>query len=530
MTQMINLIPYPSGRIEEKDGFFTLKETLTVNPGPFSLRSLEAFRERTGVTLSTTSDDGAALVLAAAPACGEEGYRLTVEKERIGIAASTERGIIWALTTLAVLKNGSSVPCVSMEDSPRFPHRGLSLDCARHFFRAEEVKKVIEEISLAKMNVLHWHLSDDQGWRIESRSFPGLNGISSEYYTQDEIRDVVAFAALRGVEIIPEIDVPGHTRAILSAYPEYSCSGRKVKPATAGGIYSVILCAGKEETFSFLARLLDEIIPLFPSGRFHIGGDEAPKSEWKKCPYCLGKMKDLGLTSYEDLQGYFTARVIGILKEHGKKSVCWNDTLLSSHIPEDVTIQYWTLQHRIPMEEFVKKGGRWIYSDMFEVYLDYPYSMTDLKKVYETTAHLGKKSYEDSPGFEGYEGCLWAEHITDGKRLENLLFPRILALAELNWCGRRDYREFRKRLTAFAAGEMHRNMDYTPSSRWEPRGRARRKEAVDYFVRINSMPPEVKAETVEAAAPNREFASAFMKKFFRPLDIPAVLAALLRKR
>ena len=521
---MLNLVPYPNGSVQALPGKFICPGQLGVELGGFEKWCVEAFAQRMGFAA------GGEIWLKLIPNAEipEEGYRLSVTEELVTLSASTERGIVWGLTTLAELMEGQEIPCCCIEDAPRHIHRALSLDCARHFFPVEEVKKIIEEISLAKMNVLHWHLADDQAWRIESKKFPKLHTTSGKYFTQDEIRDVVEYARIRGVEIIPEIDMPGHTTGILAAYPEYSCFGKKVNLATAGGIYPVILCAGREETFAFVEELLGEIIPLFPGKRFHIGGDEAPKSEWKKCPHCQKRMAELGITAIEDLQGYFTERVIRILKNHGKQPICWNDTLLSANAPKDIQVQYWTLQHRIPMQKFVESGGKWIYSDMFEIYLDYPYSMSNLKKVYGTQPHFGKASFADDPNLLGLEGCLWAEHITDTKRLENLLFPRVYALAELNWCGRRNYAEFKARLKAFISTKLHGEIQYTPENWWEPKGAARKKEAIDYFIQINSMPPEVKAQTVDAAAPNKEFAGSFMKRFFRPLDIPALLIAMLK--
>ena len=522
---MLNLIPYPSGSVEALPGKFTCPKELGADLGGFENWCVEAFAQRMGFA----AEGRIWLKLVQNAEIPGEGYRLTVAKELVTLSASTELGIVWGLTTLAALMNGDGVPCCSIEDSPKYIHRALSLDCARHFFPAEEVKKIIEEISLAKMNVLHWHLADDQGWRIESKKFPKLHTTSREYFTQDEIRDVVEYARIRGVEVIPEIDMPGHTTGILAAYPEFSCSGKEVKLATAGGIYPVILCAGQDKTFAFLDELLEEIIPLFHSKRFHIGGDEAPKSEWKKCPHCQKKMEELGITAIENLQGYFTSRVIDILKKYDKQPVCWNEALLSSNVPEEIQVQYWTLQHRETMERFVENGGKWIYSDMFELYLDYPYSMSSLKKVYETRPHFGKKSSGEAPNLLGLEGCLWAEHITEEARLEKLLFPRIYALAELNWCGRRDYKEFKTRLKAIISTKVHKGIRYTPESWWEPKGKARRKEAIDYFIKVNSMPPEVKAQTVDAAAPNKEFASSFVNKFFQPLDIPSLLIAMLKQ-
>ncbi len=390
------------------------------------------------------------------------------------------------------------------------------------------MKKVIEEISLCKMNVLHWHLSDDQGWRIESKRFPKLQEISTEYYTQEEIRDVCQFAADRGAEIIPEIDMPGHVSALLAAYPEHSCFGEKVKLAVGGGVFPVILCAGNGKTYEFLQELLDEIAPLFPGSRFHIGGDETPKNEWKKCSCCQEKMRELGFSEYEDLQGWFSSRVAEMLKHHGKTAVLWNESLRAKTLPDDAQIQYWTLQHRDSMQPFVEKGGKWIYSDMFELYLDYPYSMTSMEKLYNTTFHLGKKDFSLSKGLLGPEAAIWAEHITDCEKLEKLLFPRIFALAETAWSSRRDYGEFCTRLEKVI--EDRKDVSYTDRSWWDPEGKERRKEAIEYFTSINSgMSKEAKAQAVETTAPNKEFSQSFMNKFFRKSDIPALLKSMMKK-
>ncbi len=457
-----------------------------------------------------------------------EGYEIRIEEHRIELAASTEHGVIWALTSLAVLLvndgNGAAIPCGVITDAPRYRHRGLLLDCARHFFPAEEVKKVIEEISLAKMNVLHWHLTDDQGWRIESKRFPNLHEKSGDYYTQEEIADVCEYARIRGVEVIPEIDMPGHVSSLLAAYPQYSCSGRKVQLAKGGGIFPVILCAGRDEVFDFLDELLGEIAPLFPGSRMHIGGDEAPKNEWKKCPDCRARMKALGLTEWEDLQGYFMTRASEILAKYGKEAICWNETLRAANHPKKMQTQYWTLQHRDTMAGFAAEGGAWIYSDMFELYLDYPYSMTSVKKVYETVPHLGEENVADQPNLLGMEGCLWTEHVTEATRLENLLFPRIYALAEIAWSGNGNYEQFAARLCKFTSSKLHQGISYTEESWWVPTGAERQKEAFGYLASIHSgMSDEVKDQTVESTAPNEEFGRAFMTKFFQPEDMAILM-------
>ncbi len=392
------------------------------------------------------------------------------------------------------------------------------------------IKQIIDKMSLTKLNVLHWHLSDDQGFRIESKKFPKLQEVSKEYYTQDEIRDICEYAKLRAVEIIPELDMPGHTSAILSAYPQYSCFEKEVKLASSGGIYPVILCAGKEETMQFLEELLSEVAELFPGERIHVGGDEAPKSEWKKCPHCQARMTALGISNPEDLQADFTKRVCAIIQKKGKQAICWNETVRSEHYPENIQVQYWTLQHRDSMEQYVNKGGKWIYSDMFELYLDYPYSMPSLKKIYELQPHLGKRKVGIQDGLLGIECCIWSEHIAEHTRLEELLFPRVFANAELSWSGSRDYMEFVRRLEAQLTKPLFQGVNYTPQSWWTPKGSKRRKEAIAYFTKMNAgMSAEVREQTVESAAPNQEFAQSFMNKFFEPLDIPFLLISMLKK-
>lgn len=522
---MLNLIPYPRS-LTEKTGTFSVPEQLGTTIEGFEDGCVAAYRERTG----RESGGAVWLQIRRDAALPTEAYRLEIRPNAVEICASEERGVIWALASMVQLEQKGELPCCVIEDKPRFAHRGVSLDCARHFFPAEEVEKVIEEISLTKLNVLHWHLSDDQGWRIESRRFPLLHETSGDYYTQKEIRRIVAFARLRGVEIIPEIDLPGHASAILAAYPQLSCRQVPVRLADSGGIYPVILCAGRESTFAFLEELLDEIVPLFPGERFHIGGDEAPKTEWAACPHCRKRMDALGLSRLENLQGYFSSRAAAILKKHGKRCVCWNETLCAETVPEDVQIQYWTLQHRQPMQQFVRRGGDWIYSDMFELYLDYPHAMTSLRKLYGTVPHLGKEELESKGHLLGMEACLWAEHIREAPRMEELLFPRVHALAEICWSEQRDYSSFLSRLDAFCVSRRGCGVRYTPKDAWDPKGRKRRREAVGYFTAINSgMSAEVKEQTVAAAAPNKEFAQSFVSKFFQPTDLLFLLPAMMKK-
>nr|AHF24445.1 beta-N-acetylhexosaminidase [uncultured bacterium Contig99] len=520
------LVPRVNGKTQWTGETVRLPRAVSVT-GAFAPRCAEAFLRRTGRADET---GGFPLRVERDAALAEEGYRLRVAPDGVTAQAADERGAVWALTTLACLLDGDAISVCAIEDRPRFGHRGLSLDCARHFFPAAEVEKIIEQLALAKMNTLHWHLSDDQGWRVESRRFPALHETSGAYYTQEEIRAVVEFARVRGVEIVPEIDLPGHVSAILAADPQYSCSGKPVELARTGGIYPIIFCAGREETYAFLEELLDEVASLFPGDRFHIGGDEAPKAEWKKCPYCQARMREMGLADEEELQGYFSARVAEILRVRGKRAVCWNETLLAANRPRDLEIQYWTPMHRESMRHYIERGGRWIDSDMLDLYFDYPYSMSPVRKVYEAVPRVAGEDRSAAPGLLGMECALWSEHIPDARRLEERLFPRVQAMAENAWSGPGDYADFTARLERYLQGPLHADIITTPRDWWDPEGSARQAEAFGYLrTMTESLPAEVREQTLQAAAPDPEFERMFATRFFRPEDIP-ILKRLMQKQ
>lgn len=414
----------------------------------------------------------------------------------------------------------------------KYNYRSLHIDCARHFFSVESVKKVIEGISYGNLNVLHWHLTDDHAWRIESKKFPQLHESSGQYYTQEEIREIIDYAKERGIDVIPEIDMPGHNLALLSVFPEYSCKGETVTPAKARGVYKTILCAGKDETYAFVEELLEEMIPLFDSKYFHIGGDEAPKDEWKECPHCNGKMKELGITSYEDLQGYFSSRVCDVLKKHGKTPIVWNDALLANNLPEDVVVQYWTIDYAKEMSNFVDKGGKWIYSDMFELYLDYPHSMIPLEKVYEFEPHLYKYDIPRTDGLIGFEACTWTEHIDNEKDLCEHIFPRVYAMAErANGEAHTDYESFKTRVKEKVKLLDEAGIPYTKEEWWDPKGNARREDAIEFYFNMGADVDEEEAKKQAAsAAPKLEFVLHFIKEFYKISDVPKFLKALIAKQ
>lgn len=523
------MIPELNGVFEKKKGMYCLPREIFVLNKDFCDWCTEAFYIRSGYRLSLT-ERPAEIKIVEDDTLQEEGYRMSVTDAGIVIHASKEVGVIWAFTTLySLMDNRGQIGCCYIEDEPKYRHRGLLLDCARHFFSTEEIKKIIEEISRVKMNVLHWHLADDQGFRIESKRYPKLHEQCGDaYYTQKEIKEIVEFACVRGVEIIPEIDMPGHTTAILAAYPEFSCHGTQVTLAKTGGIYPITLCPGHGKTYVFLKDLLEEVCGLFPSKWFHIGGDEAPDREWLSCEHCRNKMQMEQLVNTRLLQGYFSKQVITILKKYHKSIICWNDSLEASNFPwqdenpgdayeeQNTQIQYWNIQYADSMQEYIKNGGRFIYSDMFELYFDYPCSMSSIEKVYNSKPAIRKNDYskEDS-NLSGIEGCLWTEHITTDQQLEERLFPRVYALAENAWSRKLDYTDFQGRLEVLIASAQERGVHCLSLEEANPTGEEKKKGIMEYTAIMQSgIPDEIREVILEFSKPNKEFNDRFMKEFF----------------
>lgn len=518
---MLNLIPAPRGSVHMQEGSVKLPETVTVSLGDFAPWCLEAFTARLDGHVEIAENGFITLKKAD---IAKEGYKLTVTKDGITVEAADESGAVWALTTVTELTaEGEALPIVTIEDAPHYGHRGLSLDCSRHFFTADEVKKVIDQMTRVKLNVLHWHLVDDQGWRIECKTLPLLHETTGTYYTQEEIRSVIEYARVRGMEIIPEIDMPGHTRSMIAAYPHLSCFGEKTEPCQFGGIFEKILCPGKDETFEFIEKLLTEVCALFPDDRFHIGGDEAPKTEWKKCPHCKARMEALGLTDYEDLQGYFTKRVVAILKKHGKRAVCWNDVLESKDVDTENIIQYWTAQHEAPVPAFIERGGKVIFSNMSALYFDYPHGINSLNKVYHYQPVVMGKSYADSPNMLGYEAALWSEQVETPEHLEELLFPRLYAVSEIAWNEAGDYADFEHRAEKKIEIAAKQGVNCMTKDGWNPEGEARVQSAATFIAHMMN-PGGIGTPHTDA---EREMVRPVIEKFaqiwFRPQDVPEMM-------
>lgn len=372
-----------------------------------------------------------------------EGYTIDIAPGKIVIKSAGEAGKYYGLQTLfQLLREGKgTLTTGSLSDAPRYAYRGFMWDVSRHFFTVDEVKKVIDQMARLKMNSFHWHLSDDQGFRIESKKFPKLNEIGavradergSGYYTQEEIKEVVAYAETRHIDVIPEIDLPGHTTAIIAAYPEMSCSGEPVQVGVGGGIYSRILCGGDEKVYEFLYELLDEVLPLFKSEYFHLGGDEAPKAEWKKCPKCQARMAALGLEGEEELQAYFTAQLVDFLKSRGKKAIVWNEALASGKLEPTAVAQYWKEWGPSYSYPEVAKGRKFIMSNNEEFYFDYAHALVSLKGTYVYEPAMQEFSDIPAESVWGLESPLWCERVTSFEIAGKQIFPRMCALAENCW-------------------------------------------------------------------------------------------------
>ncbi len=340
-----------------------------------------------------------------------------------------------------------------------FEYRGFLLDSVRHMQSIEEIKKLVDALAMLKFNKLHWHLTDDQGWRFECESFPELNTVAAvrpcsdfgktyvdqpygRVYTKAEMREIVAYCAERGIDVVPEFDIPGHSSALLSAMPSLSCTGEDVKIKTHQGIFKDVLCLAKEKTYEVAIRIIDEFLEVFPGEYIHIGGDETPADHWKNCPDCQAYMKKLGVKNYAEYQNCFMNRIIDYLESKGRHCIVWNEASRGENLDKRAVIQYWkeNLKESI---RFINKGGKAILSPFSYFYLDYDYSITPLNRVYSLNPALKGLTEEGKKNIIGVEAALWCEYISDNQRLEQLLFPRLIAVSKVALGeNNKPYREF----------------------------------------------------------------------------------------
>ncbi len=328
-----------------------------------------------------------------------------------------------------------------------FAYRGFMLDSVRHMQSIEEIKKLIDALSVLEFNKFHWHLTDDQGWRFESGRFPELNTVAAvrpysdfgktyedgpygRVYTKDEMREVVAYCDERGIDVIPEFDIPGHTSALLSAIPSLSCTGEEVKIKTHQGIFKDVLCLAKEETFEVVTAIIDEILEVFPGEYIHIGGDEAPSDHWENCPDCRKYMQEHGVENYAEYQNCFMNRIIDYLESKNRHCIVWNDSAKGGNLDERAVVQYWKESPK-PTAKFLNEGGKAILSPFSYCYFDYDYNITPLNRTYSLKPDLNGLTEEGRNNIIGLEGTVWTEYITENQQLEKLVFPRLIAVSKI---------------------------------------------------------------------------------------------------
>jgi hexosaminidase len=489
------LIPKPAKMVPGK-GSFTFDQTTSfvVANGSAKIADLasltcEQLYYQTGInpplkhSLHPKSEKNA-VVLIKNPSmkAGAEGYRMTVSALRILIESPTDAGLFYGTRTLMQmltppLKDGKvAIPAVTIDDFPRFVWRGMHLDVCRHFFPVEFVKKYIDFIAMYKMNTFHWHLTDDQGWRIEIKKYPKLTEVGAwrsgsmvgpfsmqqydtirygGYYTQEQIKDVVRYAAKRHVTVVPEIEMPGHSLAALASYPELSCTGGPFEVGKAWGVFEDVFCP-KETTFTFLENVLTEVMALFPGKYIHVGGDECPKVRWKKCEHCQSLIKQLKLKDEHELQSYFIRRIEKLLNANGRKLIGW-DEILEGGLAPNATVMSWRgidggIAAAKSKHFAVMSPGSHCYFDyyqgnpMYEPLAIGGYTTVEKVYSYEPVPDVLKPSQRKY--ILGAQGNVWAEYITTPEHVEYMAIPRMAALAEAVWSPKvkRSYDEFQQRL------------------------------------------------------------------------------------
>ncbi len=514
VAQPFSVIPEPA-KVELADGVFNLSGAdMVVSPDidPMTWDAVKEFAAHLGAVTGKAnfmkSMGGGRKCLKFQPdtTLKNEQYTLEISPNEAIVKANSYNGFIYALQTIGQMlpvefygkekaKADFVLPCGKIEDSPRFSYRGVLIDVGRHFYSVDEIKKCLDIMSIYKENVFHWHLTEDQGWRMEVKKYPRLTEIGSVrhgtqidynpehlrpedhggFYTQEQMRDVVDYAAKRGITVIPELDLPGHMLSALAAYPELGCTGGPYEVANTWGVKKDVLCVGKEETFRFLEDVLTEMMDIFPSEYINIGGDEVPKDRWNACPRCRQRMKELrlydhdGHTAGQYLQNYVTARIQKFLNEHGRKIIGWEE-ILEGDLADGATVMTWkgtgeNVDQRLWNYNAIMSPRGYMYIDRYQSHEQdrEPFSIgayLPVENVYSYEPYDGVPEY-GKPRILGVQANLWTEYIGTDEYLEYMLLPRLAALSEVQWCRQddKDYARFRKALDHSA--KMYEKMGYT---------------------------------------------------------------------
>ena len=452
---------------------------------------------QTGVKLTSHAGmpvDGAICLTLDLSDDNAEAYKLIVNDKRVCISGASEAGVFYGIQTLrkslpVAQDINVNLSAVEIYDKPRFAYRGAMLDVARHFYTVDEVKTFIDMLALHNINRFHWHLTDDQGWRIEIKKYPKLMSVASErketvvgrwysgiydgksyggYYTQDELRDVIDYAAKRHITIIPEVDLPGHMQAALTAYPELGCTGGPYEVRTIWGVSQDVLCVGNDFTLQFVKDVLSEVADIFPSEYIHIGGDECPKVRWEKCPKCQERIKSLGLksdakhTKEQRLQSYVIQEAAKYLKEKGKRIIGWTEILEGGLVP-DATLMSWIgesggIEAAHQHHDVIMTPNTYLYFDYYQSKKveDEPLSIggyLPIEKTYNYEPMPKELTEEEQQYIKGVQANLWTEYIPVFSQVQYMVLPRLGAAAEVQWTdpSKKDYKDFLRRVPHLVA-------------------------------------------------------------------------------
>ncbi|MDG5798891.1 beta-N-acetylhexosaminidase [Marinilabiliaceae bacterium ANBcel2] len=496
----INVIPLPQ-QVEPGNGYFILSENTSIvydnsNEEVASVAQFikETFAPATGYNIesATSGRRNAIRLVIDQSISGEPGvYEFESTPRRVTITAPDAAGLFYGAQTLRQLLPVQieqltvqtdvewKVPAVEIYDEPSFQYRGLHLDVARHFFPVSFIKKYIDLLAFHKMNKFHWHLTEDQGWRVEIDKYPLLTEISSQrsetlighggiepfeydgepyggYYTKEEMKEVVEYAKKRHITVIPEIEMPGHTLAVLAAYPELGCTGGPYEVATRWGIFDDIFCAGNEDVFTFLENVLLEVMEIFPSEYIHIGGDEAPKTRWEECSKCQARIEEEGLKDEYELQSYFIQRMEKFLNSHGRQIIGW-DEILEGGLAPGATVMSWRgedggIESAQMGHDVIMTPNSHLYFDHYQNDPDEePMAIccfSDLENVYSYHPVPDVLNEEEAKHILGAQANLWTEYMKTSEHVEYMAYPRAVALSEVVWTNQelRDYDDFLRRL------------------------------------------------------------------------------------
>ena len=499
------LLPKPKSLRRKTVAGFELSTDTNVVSCPLAKTAALLFAEnalKTGIKVEIKKVVGKAtkaIVFARAVGFTDEGYSIDVSSRKIMVQATKAAGFFYAAQTLTQLLNRGAgavtiIPAVRIKDQPRFKWRGLMLDCCRHFFAMAELKKIIDTMASLKLNVFHWHLTEDQAWRLEIKKYPELtakaawrdnsgfgmpdgatphyqDGKYGGFYTQADAREIVSYAAERFITVVPEIELPGHSTAPLCVYNELGCTGGPYEFESMGGVFREVYCAGNDKVFAFLQDVLDEVLSIFPSKYIHIGGDECPKDRWRECPKCQNRISVEGLKNEDELQSWFVRQIEQYLNKHNRNLIGW-DEILEGGLAPNATVMSW--RGNTGGIAAANMGHDVVMTPTTNCYLDYvqgrnanepmaiPGGFLPLEKVYELEPVPKEIKPAQRKHVIGGQANMWTEYVQTDNHLEYMIFPRLCALAEVVWSPKagRNWDDFRKRLDVEGERLRPRGVNY----------------------------------------------------------------------